>query len=300
MVRSTRARWLVITASILCAAVNCFADDADQKKEAAPKIDPQADHVLKSASDHLASLDRFEVKVQMAMKMNRQGMKVEMDTKQEIRVQRPNKLSVVSEASMPFGGGTMISDGEKLYTYMSATKKYTVKDAPKTLAGFRPDRPSMVSVAGMGIENLLLSENLYDEIVEDVHEVSYVGIAEMNGVPCHHLRLIQDEVEVELWIESGEQPVLRRMVPDMQKAIQKISQDGAAADSVKNTFQGMEIDFVLNLNDWNSRPEFNEENFQVHSPGRSGEGRFGRWQLTKTNAGEPPIPGRKAGASVRA
>ncbi len=69
-------------------------------------------------------------------------------------------------------------------------------------------------------EKLGLSLPLADLIAPDPAAVllestlrgTYLGIHDVEGVPCHHLAFLQENLDWEIWIEDGKVPVPRKML----------------------------------------------------------------------------------------
>jgi hypothetical protein len=58
----------------------------------------------------------------------------------------------------------------------------------------------------------LLSSQLAKTLPEQVHAAAYVQPSQIAGVPCDHLALRGDQVDVQLWVAQGHQPLPRRLV----------------------------------------------------------------------------------------
>ena len=52
----------------------------------------------------------------------------------------------------------------------------------------------------------------YANATAKVEQGKYFGIATVLGVPCHHLAFTQENVDWQVWIEDGPQPLIRKFV----------------------------------------------------------------------------------------
>lgn len=57
----------------------------------------------------------------------------------------------------------------------------------------------------------LLKGDLVDEL-EALERSSYLGIHDAEGEPCHHLLFRGEEVDMQVWITTGDEPWLRKLV----------------------------------------------------------------------------------------
>jgi hypothetical protein len=52
----------------------------------------------------------------------------------------------------------------------------------------------------------------YQNATAKVQGSRYYGISPVLGVPCHHLAFTQENVDWQVWIEDGPQPLIRKFV----------------------------------------------------------------------------------------
>ena len=57
-----------------------------------------------------------------------------------------------------------------------------------------------------------LVSNPYDVLTENVTGGLYIGLQFVDGVPCHHLVFTQEEIDWQIWVQEGNQPVPRKFV----------------------------------------------------------------------------------------
>ena len=58
----------------------------------------------------------------------------------------------------------------------------------------------------------LLSSQVAKTLQEHVRAATYVEPSQIAGVPCDHLALRGDQVDLQLWVAQGNQPLPRRLV----------------------------------------------------------------------------------------
>ena len=170
------------------------------------KIDPKADEIIREAANYLRDLKTFRVEISMDAHVTMEGMSQQMNSQYSIAMQRPNKLAMVLKQGMM--GATIVSDGDKLYTYMPMMQnKYTVEDAPENLGEITEGGAGMAGAGMMGdmfFGTALFADDPYDKIMEGVNAVEYLGTEELDGVPCHLLGFAQDDADWQLWLQTGD------------------------------------------------------------------------------------------------
>ena len=93
----------------------------------------------------------------------------------------------------------------------------------------------------------LVRSNTFDLMVEGGDEVLYLGnTAQVRGVTCHHVAIRSADLDVQLWIETGEQPLPRRVM-------------------LTDKWVGGAPRFVANL-DWDLDPAFEPTRFEFTPP----------------------------------
>jgi peroxiredoxin len=230
------------------------APSGDEASAAAPKIDPKAQEALKGLTDSLKEAKTLSYHVTASTHVEAQGMKQDVEQKQKVAVERPNKFRMEMEG-MPMGL-TMVSDGEKLYTYVAPMQKYQVEDAPETLdevaGGVGGDPASGFSWA-------LASSDPYGALMEGVSEANYVGKETINGVEAHHLAFKQADLDWDLWVSTEDKPRVVRMKPDIEAMLKAQMAGLPGADQMK-------VDMNIDYSDWAVNKELPADAFKFTPP----------------------------------
>jgi len=226
-----------------------------------PRFDPRAEKVLKEFSAHLKGLKTFRLELVSTVRLEAQGLKQEMETVQDVAVVRPDRLAILLKRGRACG--MLVCDGQKLYTCLPMLKRYTVKRAPRGVAEVLNDREALLSVGGVGpvatFMPALTSRDPYKEIMEGVKRTEYLGIEGLEGVECHHLRAFQDDFDWEIWVEAGESPLIRKIVPGRSKGQRGLGARLAGAGRTK-------MECSLRLGSWQAGVEIPEALFTFTPP----------------------------------
>lgn len=186
----------------------------------AASFDPKADEVLKKTVAFYKSLKSFTCDLKSETKVNQPGMVQVFSSSYSLAVEKPNKLAVVMNDGG--NGGTYVSDGKQETIFIPATDKYVTDEAPQDLveaADYAEMALSSASVGGM-VAVAMLSDDPYAKLTAGVTAMKYIGEEDLDGVKAHHIQFSSQEVDVDLWINAGEQPLVRKLVPDLSRQIQ--------------------------------------------------------------------------------
>jgi peroxiredoxin len=226
------------------------------------KVDPKAKEVLDTFGKFYAKLDGFKVNVKIALVIEQQGKSQTQEFTQKFNVQRPNKLSYILES--PQGGASIMSNGKELSVFVNSFNKYAVEEAPPTFAAMFQN-PIILGSIGFGNAGgamvAMLSEDPVTSLLTGTESVEYGGTADLNGVKCHVVKATQEQFDWEIWIDAGDQPLVRQFVPDLKKAFARMAKDGA-----KSPFAEMKITNTVSYSDWSIDPKFEEADFAFKTP----------------------------------
>jgi len=243
-----------------------------QSQEPAQQSDTQAARLLREAMEYLQRVDSFRLRLNSTMKVNMQGMKSEMVAKQSLAMQRPNKFALIHEEGMI--GATVVCDGDSLYTYAAmfqvTSAGYTVREAPENID--EALRGGSLAAAGGSSGTafflmLLAPPDVEESMWTRVDSTEYVGMQEIDGVRCHHLRLPieleRESLNLDVWLTADGPPLVRQMIPDMSQVFAEM------AEREEEQFQqmaGMEMELSLICSEWEVDVDLPDEVFQFTPP----------------------------------
>lgn len=167
--------------------------------------------ILKGLCDYLAGLQALSLVVNTtADELGPSGEKVQIYSRRAINVSRPDKVAV--DASGDKGERRVVYDGKKISMLDRKQNAYSVIQAPDTI-----DAALDMLAGDYGIALPLgdfLYTNLYDRLEAGTSAGQYVGLHEVDGLRCHHLAFLTQTVSWEIWIETGDKPVPRKIAID--------------------------------------------------------------------------------------
>jgi len=172
-------------------------------------ISPRADRVLHSALDFLAKTPAFSLNAEIWREhVDESGQKIQFSRTITMDVKRPDGLRL--EISSPNGGRGFWYDGKTLTILDRKQNLFSTTDMPATLDGAVDAAHDQFGI-DLPLIDLALSDP-YQNATSKVTDGRYFGLATVLGVTCHHLAFTQDNVDWQVWIEDGPQPLIRKFV----------------------------------------------------------------------------------------
>ena len=165
-------------------------------------IDASADRMLRQMTDYLASLQSFSVRSSAVDEVVLQsGPRLQYASDALVSVERPNRLR-----SEQLGQGLALwYDGKSMTLECKANKSYSTISAPPKLDDAIETLRKRFQIDAPGAD--LLFSNPYDILTEQVTSGQFVGRETINGVATNHLAFIGEEVDWQIWIQDGPQPL---------------------------------------------------------------------------------------------
>ncbi|TAN36337.1 MAG: DUF2092 domain-containing protein [Verrucomicrobia bacterium] len=238
---------------------------AEQLLAPAPAT-PQAAHVDAKADAVLTQLDTFyhglkslKLDLDVQLHMQAEGMKQEIASVWSVAMQRPNKLAILHK--MGQNQFTFVCDGTKTYVHIPMIKRYLEKPAPASLDVFFTEQSEAAMLLQQGVPFFasLIAPNPRVRLLEDVASVTYAGMEMWQGAECHKLHGEQTQFDWDLWIGTGKQPVVRKVVMDMGKTAKGLAD---RAPQMKAVQWQIEIQF----NQVEANPTFTDDTFKFTPP----------------------------------
>jgi hypothetical protein len=176
---------------------------------AAEAVNPDADEILRSMSTFLAGTKAFSVSADIGNEIIAlDGQKLEFNANSTLLLQRPSNLQLTRQGrfvdlALYFDGRQLTVCGKTINAYVQKDLAGTIDDALNELEG------------GMGVSmpgaDLLLAAP-YAALSAGITGSSYLGTAYVQGVECHHLAFRKEQVDWQLWVRAGDEPLPMKYV----------------------------------------------------------------------------------------
>jgi hypothetical protein len=207
-------------------------------------IAPEAQRLLKASTDFLASQQQFSVDTRITLEVVlKSGQKIEFNHTASQSVKRPNKLR--SERTGDLVNQVFIYDGKSLTLHNPQDKVYAQVAAPDTLESMYEFARTKLDIVAPASD--LMYRNAYDILMDGVTDGFVVGKAVIEGVRCDHLAFRAPQVDLQVWVQEGAQPLPRKFVittRDLDNAPQ----------------------FGVTVTKWNLKPTFDAQTFAFIPP----------------------------------
>lgn len=214
MMRS--ARWMLLV-PLLWSPVMVIGAPVAAEQAPTVAVSEQAAPVDERAMEHLMKMARFlgqTKQFSMDMKatyevLQDDGVKLEFSEKRRIDVQRPGRLRSLETAGSN-GNVSLYLDGKNMTVYDDASKLYAQGPQPGPI-----DASVMYFVRDLKIRfplAPLLMQQFPDVLKSRVKAAEYIERTSYFGTPAHHILARNDEVDMQIWIADGKNPVPLRVV----------------------------------------------------------------------------------------
>ena len=175
----------------------------------AEDIDPNADKILRSMSDYLGSLPASSVEADIDVEsIETEGQKLQWTSLGKIILERPDKLYLnrsnsSTEVEIIFDGTTVTINNQNENSYFQFPSPGIIDDA---LTNIGLETPLDVAASD------LLYNNPYKSLITGVESAFYYGTTYVNGIECHHLAFREADVDWQLWVQAGNEPLPMKYV----------------------------------------------------------------------------------------
>jgi hypothetical protein len=172
-------------------------------------IEATADRMLREMADYLAGLKSFTVKSSAVDEIVlASGQKVQLASESLVSVQRPNRLR--SEQLGAESGLAFWYDGKNMTLACKPSNSYATAPAPQTIDATIDRVRKEFHIDAPGAD--LLFSRPYDILTEQVTGGRFIGRETVDGVPVNHLAFEGEQVDWQIWIKEGKEPLPLRFV----------------------------------------------------------------------------------------
>ena len=250
----------IYLATALCAFT--FTCTAAEGVPAAPKLAPEADAVLKAASDFYKGLKSSSAGVTLTILQQAPGKpENKMVVKSTLAAAKPN-LFAFRLTESPEGTLDFISDGKTVWTHVAPLKQFMVDDAPTTLeALLSSGNAGLNALSQMGMLADLYRADPYRAIFDGVQALSFAGVEKVGDVECSHLKAEQPTMDWDAWFEKGDKPALKKFTFSPLKGML-----ANAPEEAKAQMKGAKLEINVELADWKLNTDLPAATFAFEPP----------------------------------
>jgi hypothetical protein len=213
-------------------------------KKTHKEIDPKADKILHRMTDYLAGLKTFSVNNSIVDEIvTKDGQKIQMAADLKVLINRPDQMKSEKISADTDGGGNLlfVDDGKEMTLYCKSNNTYATLKSPPNLDATIEEIRTKHNIDAPGAD--LLFSKSYDVLTEQVTSGQYIGPETINGISTHHLAFKGEEVDWQIWIQDGNEPLPMRYV--------------ITTKTVKN-----HPEFTVNFSNWHSKEKVGAYDFK--------------------------------------
>ena len=198
----TRIYLFILLAAFFTAWVSANPARAGSQKDDAKAI-------LKAMSDYVSSQKTIELTFDSAIEViTPQLEKIQFTNSGSMQMSRPDKFH--AHRTGGYADVELFFDGKTVSILDKHNNGYAQFDAPGSV-----DQLVEALRAGHGISmpgaDFLLT-NSYDVLMFEVMEAKHIGLGVIDGVDCKHLAFRNHDTDWQLWVETGDKPIPRKLV----------------------------------------------------------------------------------------
>jgi hypothetical protein len=181
-----------------------------EEDAAVPRVEPNALEILKRMADYLAAAPVFSYRSESNYDVVQpSGVKVEFGASRRVVVARPNRLR--SEVQRRDGlRGQIVFDGKTIWAYEPDENIYAQASQPGNL--YESLRFAVTELHIKAPLMDMLGSNFYTSVTANLVGAHDLGEKIVEGVICDHLLMSNDYTDFQLWISTGDEPLLKRIV----------------------------------------------------------------------------------------
>jgi hypothetical protein len=183
---------------------------AQQSASAASPVEPEARAALDRMGAYLRTLNAFEISAQTTLDLvTNDGQRIQLDGSSAYKVRRPDGFVISVETDSK--KRTFIYDGKKFTVYAPKLGFHASTAAPPTIAATLDLVAEKFGIV-LPIEDLFRWNDPTQRRTEPLDAAMHVGTATIDGTPTDHYALRQGDIDWQVWIQAGDQPLPRKLV----------------------------------------------------------------------------------------
>ena len=174
------------------------------------EVDPEAIQLLRRSTNYLVGMKQFRVDTDTTIEavLPTTGQKLQFGTRVVVTVQRPDRMR--AERVGELNNQTFYYDGKALSVHLPDQKFYATEPAPPTLEAMLDFARDKLNVIAPGAD--LIYSNAFERLTEGLTSAFVVGKGVVGDVRCDHIAFRNAEVDWQIWIQEGDQPLPRKFI----------------------------------------------------------------------------------------
>ena len=182
---------------------NAYAQDAN------PNIDPRAADILQNMSYFLGSKDQYTFKAEVMFdQLINSNRKIQYSAEEKVYLKKNGNLTI--EYVSDLGGYKMWYEAGKLTMLELPTNLVATATLPATTDQALNKLEKQYNFTP-ALSDLMFI-NTFRVLTANVISGSYFGTSKVFGVRCDHLAFTQQNIDWQIWVETGKRQIPRKLV----------------------------------------------------------------------------------------
>jgi hypothetical protein len=172
-------------------------------------VAPEATRALNQMGEYLRTLKAFQVKAVISREsVMLDGQKVQFDGTADLLVQRPNRLRMETKSDR--SERRFFYDGKSFTLFAPRTTYYATVAAPPTIGQLADTLEARFAIQLPLVD--LFRWGTPEGVDGNLTSANYIGPSQIEGVTCEQYAFRQDGVDWQVWVQSGEFKLPRKVV----------------------------------------------------------------------------------------
>jgi len=169
----------------------------------------RAEHILSAACQYLADAHYFSLNAEVWREhVTESGQKVQFSRTVAMEVKRPNHLHM--EIASPHSQRQFWYGNKALTILDKEHNVFSSAEMPGNLDDTLDQAHDRFGI-DLPLVDLVVS-NPFKNAMARVLQGRYYGLATVSGIACHHLAFTQTNIDWQVWVQEGPQPLIRKIV----------------------------------------------------------------------------------------
>ncbi len=243
----TRLVWCAVGPCVCALLLGCTGSSVEPAKT------PQA--LVEQIEQTLKELPFYSCDLNVAIDISIQGEEQNMNSAFDIAIAKPNRWAIVRKSGSM--GGTSISDGEQVTTYIPMVNSYVVDKFSEAATPSLDDEQSLMLLGAGSLAQIFMGEGLEKFLLEDTRKSKLLPNETIDGTEYQVATFERENgTQLKFWVDPANHRLVRRV--EIMPDISQIAPPGQA-DSLK-------IVANLDFTNWNLEKKPLDTDFAFSPP----------------------------------
>lgn len=177
---------------------------------ASPQVDPSAVKALAEMSAFLQSLSAFALTSRTSLDLvANDGQKIQLDGVATYKVRKPDAFMI--DVASDEWNRRFIYNGREFTLYAPKLNYFSTWAAPATIKDAIADAETRFGIS-LPLDDLFRWSEPGGARADDLISAYLVGVETIDGVKTNHYALREAQIDWQVWIQQGDQPLPRKVV----------------------------------------------------------------------------------------